>query len=1640
MDISRPTHLFPHQIDFTFCTSKDIHKLSAVKITNPTIVDDLGRPARHGLYDPAMGPVTRTDRCVTCGHLGYDCLGHFGHIDLCVPVFNPVTFSLMMSLLKNTCLYCHNLIISSEQKIILFAKLKFIDYGMLNEAYRLDEVINDALTTKFGSDIVIPITDEPTADDPEAMEDNRLTPNQAKKPNARSVGQMRSQFIQETVNSYLLTKQQSSCSIDYSNSACHLRLSLIQQFLANKSSVRRCATCCAINHRIRSLENIKIFQYPLQSKQSKEMQMKGLVKPIVVEHDRTAKNRLNDNDFQQEPKLLTPLTVQEHFKLLWAREGKLLDVIFGSNPPNRSSTWEIFFYSTIAVPPNRFRPMNVMGDQTFEHSQNTYLTEILKTNNRIIQLGQSETLEMQEKSSGGNDSFKSTIDAWLHLQQQANFFYDSSKNSSGPLGKEPPAGIKQVLERKEGLFRNHMMGKRVNYSARTVISPDPNLDTGEIGVPMVFARKLTYPEPVTRYNFASLRQAVINGPSCHPGATHIQREDGYLVSLEGMSAESRMSLANQLLTTGAHNGDQSGTINKKVHRHLRSGDILLLNRQPTLHRPSIMAHKCKVLEGEKVLRMHYVNCDSYNADFDGDEMNIHFPQNEIARSEAYNVVSTDFQYLAVTDGEPIRGLIQDHVGSAVWLTMKDTFLTKEIFYQLLYGTFAEQGRIKTIPPAIQKPVPLWTGKQLVTALLLNLIPSSKPLPTMTGSCKIPSRLWPTPEDGQLVVLHGYLVSGVLDKSQIGSSTYGLTHTIQELYGGEMANKFLSAIGKSLTKYLQMTAYTCRLDDMMLAEHAEQERTTVIDQSTELGVEVALRYAKLTPQQIAQNPEIRYATFEKIIRSRDAIAGLDSAMKGAMNKLTSKIIQSCLPQGQLIPFPHNNMSLMTVSGAKGSNVNFSQISCCLGQQELEGKRVPIMTSGKTLPSFLPFDTRAIAGGYISSRFLTGIRPDEFYFHCMAGREGLIDTAIKTARTGYLQRCLVKHLEPLQAAYDCTVRNFDGSVIQFFYGEDGLDVIKQKYLQSLEFVARNFKAYLVRYQPELMLDKLDTQSAIEWAQSNIAAGKLAVDETLMNKFIPTRHLGSVSERFSHHLESFIESNQHSLLSGHRRKGGISGVTVPKFRAIMWLKFLHSLVDPGESVGVLAAQSIGEPATQMTLNTFHLAGFGAKNVTLGVPRLRELLMTAAKVLATPMMTLPLKERKSSDELLLLSNSIGKTTLKNILKQVVVTESLVSNSTSTPGNIITTIRTREYKVEIQLIPLDDCIKRHNIQLKDIKQVVEEKIPKTLIGLVLKVLKKIGSEKCSIGITSQQRTMTAIKGDDEDAETKDNEQSLNNMKQENDEDVVESSSDEEAESLSESESESESEQKEIEEEPSEELKTEPSEESGRQFTSNYKHHLLKSHSYDPSVNKITSTLVLPSSVPKLQMLELVESMANTLTLHELKSISKCYWNEEEFAAAQEDLSKPLLLYTSGVNVRAMWDYSDVIDCNSIYTNDIHAMLECYGIEAARSLLVREIASVFDAYGISLDHRHLSLIADQLTFDGTYRGFNRTAMESSASGSPFLQMSFETVMRFLKTAAVYGESDQLKSPSSRLVLGVPTCVGTGSFSIIQDFSQLAMQT
>lgn len=365
----------------------------------------------------------------------------------------------------------------------------------------------------------------------------------------------------------------------------------------------------------------------------------------------------------------------------------------------------------------------------------------------------------------------------------------------------------------------HMMGKRVNFAARTVITPDPNINIDQIGVPEAFALKLTYPVPVTPWNVIQLRKMVMNGPNVHPGACYIQMGNGIKQAIHPTNEEKREAFADTLLKPERNDGI------KIVHRHLINGDVMLLNRQPTLHRPSIMAHKARILKNEKTFRLHYSNCKSYNADFDGDEMNAHLPQNEVARSEAYNLANVANNYLVPKDGTPLGGLIQDHMISGVKMSIRGRFFSKDDYHQLVYqGLSHKSGDIKLLPPTIIKPVKLWSGKQIFSTLIVNLIPENKPPINLTSTAKIGSNAWQTAKsrkwtaggtllegndmtEAEVIIRHGELLVGILDKNHYGATPYSLVHCMYELYGGDVSTQLLSSLAKVFTIFLQWEGFT-----------------------------------------------------------------------------------------------------------------------------------------------------------------------------------------------------------------------------------------------------------------------------------------------------------------------------------------------------------------------------------------------------------------------------------------------------------------------------------------------------------------------------------------------------------------------------------------------------------------------------------------------------------------------------------------------------------------------------------------------------------------------------------------------------------------------------------------------------------------
>ena len=1160
-----------------------------------------------------------------------------------------------------------------------------------------------------------------------------------------------------------------------------------------------------------------------------------------------------------------------------------------------------------------------------------------------------------------------------------------------------------------------------------------------------------------------------------------------------------------------------------------------------------MAHRVRVLHNptQKTIRMHYANCNTYNADFDGDEMNCHFPQSDVARAEAIYIARTDLQYIVSTDGSPLRGLIQDHVVGGVKMTKRDTFLEKWEYQQLLFAALASlpglevirmDARIELLPPAIVKPRELWTGKQVISTLLLHLAKGSdrdsenlsnfKGL-SMERKAKTPESAFGAGQDEHLVLIRdGELLRGVLDKAAFGATDFSLVHATYEAYGPEKAGLLLNALGRLFTAYIQFyVGHSCRMEDLVLTPESDEKRRSLVQRAYNVGSRAAKAWAdseggKATIQEITSSQPLKpveeasaSARIGELLSGNEGsinFANLDAFMQSKLSPLSSDIVKQCLPSGLAVPFPYNTFGVMTTTGAKGSIVNQSQVTCALGQQALEGRRVPRLSSGRTLPSFAPYDPNPRADGFVMDRFLTGIRPQEYYFHCMAGREGLVDTAVKTSRSGYLQRCLMKHLEELKICYDHTVRGSSGNVVQFVYGEDGLDPTKAAYLdcteKSFEYMARNLDS-LKRHNPPLPYPSIEqaaddacrSETVVTNAPSTMVKGDFVKAMRLRSGEIWTRGMlcrgwhdavvakvhsngrtvdlkylsdGQTAKKVPMVIDFGPEANRKtpsattravlvkpaaadpilsSARGGHRlgqsgscvsekvagaaakaangsrvqKSLSVHGATRSDFESFVSAKYSASLCAPGEAVGSIAAQSIGEPSTQMTLNTFHLAGSGA-NVTLGIPRLREIIMTASRELKTPTMSVPIADSLSDKEATRLAREFSRLPLMELIagsEGVCVIEKLEKGDAGEWS--------RAYYVSITLHPLERIREAFGLSIHDVAAIVGKNFVPALSQLMKKEIKRSSVDGQSIAEVSggDNTDYSPEKEDAKDSPPVDMDDLGDNDDDEVEDDVGGDEDGADAarhrEQRKASVSYDDPEEGEVPDlEDSSDSEEEPESQSSQPMTTDedgterFKENELV---VEKELARISlQPLRVDPSVSPLLMVDLVEKAASTTVVRAKKSILEAYINDE-------DGGRGRCLQTLGVNFGEIWRLSNVKHDN-LLSNDIWAIACTYGIEAARASIGGQVKSVFGAYGIEVDPRHLSLISDYMTFEGDFKAMNRIGMEENSSA--LLQMSFETTVHFLRQAAISGNKEPLESPSANIVLGRPIRHGTGSFALL----------
>ncbi|MFA6072730.1 MAG: DNA-directed RNA polymerase subunit A' [Candidatus Woesearchaeota archaeon] len=680
--------------------------------------------------------------------------------------------------------------------------------------------------------------------------------------------------------------------------------------------------------------------------------------------------------YMEEDRRLSPIEIRSRLERIPDEDLS----VFGINPTSARPEWTIL--TILPIPPVTIRPSITL--ETGERSEDDLthkLGDIVRINQRLF----------ENINAGAPEII--IEDLWDLLQYHVTTFFDNEVSQLPPArhrSNQPLKTLATRIKSKEGRIRKNLAGKRTNFSARTVISPDPKIDINEVGVPMIIAMKLTVPERVTEWNMAYLKTFIERGNDKYPGSNYVLRPDG---KRKRVTNETKEQLLEEI---------QPGFI---VERHLMDGDIALFNRQPSLHRMSMMCHRVKVLPG-LTLRLNPAVCAPYNADFDGDEMNLHIPQTEEARAEAEILMQVQTQIISPRYGLSIIACLQDGISGNYILTKEGFKITRQEAIDLLASAGIEE--FDKLPKR-----EMVTGKEVFSTILPEDF-------NFEGKSRMFNK---TPNDPDAIVriTNGKLVSGVLDSSNLGEGSGLLLRTLHKKYGQDQIIIFLRKINGLGIEVLTKYGFTSKLSDIDLGKDARAD------------VNGALNIAEKDVVKLISDFE---AGILEPLPGRSIAETLELRILERLNKVrneSGKIVESAASQT-------SNTMVMIRSGARGNIINVAQMAACVGQQALRGGRISKGYQDRSLSCFRKNDLGAKARGFIRNGFKSGLSPQEMFFMAMTGRDSLMDTALRTPKSGYLYRRLANAMQDLKVEYDFTVRDASRKIVQFNYGEDGLDVSK------------------------------------------------------------------------------------------------------------------------------------------------------------------------------------------------------------------------------------------------------------------------------------------------------------------------------------------------------------------------------------------------------------------------------------------------------------------------------------------------------------------------------------------------------------------------------------------------------------------------
>jgi DNA-directed RNA polymerase II subunit RPB1 len=1188
-----------------------------------------------------------------------------------------------------------------------------------------------------------------------------------------------------------------------------------------------------------------------------------------------------------EPVAIQPEMILRAFQRMTDEDCRLI----GLNPEFARPEWMIC--TVLAVPPLTVRPSVVMDDnQRMEDDLTHKLIDILRANDKVREkIDKEESAEVLDKYTA-----KLQYDVATYVDNDIKGLEPSAQRSGRPLRT-----LKSRFGAKTGRVRGNLMGKRVDFSARSVITPDANIELDELGVPEEIAINLTFPEIVSPYNRDRLLGYVKNGPDKHPGAKSVYlKADDRTVSLRYVNPD----------TIDIREGDV-------VHRHLIHGDIVLFNRQPSLHKASMMAHRVVVLP-YSTFRLNVSATRPYNADFDGDEMNMHVPQSIASATELRYIASVLRNIVSPRTNSPIIQLFQDTMTGAYRISQPGVKVPEPIAMNIL-------ARLKL--PFVRKGVP-WTGSELISAAF----------PMMNYK-------------GRINLKNGQLADGnILQKGGVS----GLLHVVYTDFGPERCGQLINDIQSIVTQYNLYTGFSVGTSDLI----ANQPTREFVAEQLKKGRD---RVAEI----LSAVHSGQFVNLQGLSDGEQLEDDISSALKEVAASINTKVIGSLDKANRIVQ--------MVDSGSKGGEQNITQMVALLGQQLIEGKRVQYTLQDRTLPHFARYDDGVESRGFVQHSFVDGLMPAEFFYHAQAGREGLIDTAVKTSDTGYIQRRLMKSMEDQHVEHDGTVRNVTGSVIQFVYGEDGVDTVaveSQTCELALMTLENIYKEYAL--SPEIVNDFLTTPvtDTPDMVEELIADREMLVRSVfrfrkndtvlapvhlkrLITKYenpystktdlTPAYVVGALNtfmktfpyNKVFHTLLRYYLAPKKAIVT-HR----LSQALFDELMRDIKYRYIKSQTHAGEMVGALAAQSIGEPTTQLTLNTFHSAGTAKANATSGVPRIEELLSASANP-KRPGNTVYLRPNISSDQDATISTmkEIQRTTLRDITKSVRIYYDPPANGTVVEEDAEILDLYRQFTVAQGETCESPWIMR--IELNDTEQAARDILDLTKVVTKLKNEKSLKIINCIHSDSSAQKIILRISFD------------ANVVK-------------------------------------------------------------------NPTMLRFLEDKVLDT---------VLTGVPGVGGVHLRKVKNELVYDEKVAGYSQKE---QYVLDVDGTNLYELMVFPDV-DGTRTFSNDIHEINDVFGIEAARLAIFEECSEVFVQEKVN--YHHLSVLVDSMTFSGRIVAVNRFGMNKNETGV-LARSSFEETSKNMFNAAMGAEFDTMRGVSANIMFGQKPPCGTGFVDILVDESRL----